>query len=95
MATNTLEETVASAKDLPPEQAISKLRDVILGKHPNDAESIKAKEQVPLLLLISLVNETLASHRLYRMHLKSWGLKLVHCCTYACVTPVLHMTTPS
>ncbi|CAL5218886.1 g624 [Coccomyxa viridis] len=45
MATNTLEETVASAKDLPPEQAISKLRDVILGKHPNDAESIKAKEQ--------------------------------------------------
>ncbi len=63
MATNTLEETVASAKDLPPEQAIPKLRDVILGKHPNDAESIKAKEQVPLVLLPCISPERLGSRR--------------------------------
>ena len=54
MATSTLQEMVASAKDLPPEQAIPQLRDVILGKHPNDAESIKAKEQVPKSLLLTL-----------------------------------------
>ena len=39
-----LEEKVASSSELPTEQAISTLRDVILGSHPNDAESIKAKE---------------------------------------------------
>jgi len=50
MASNILEETVASAKDLPPEQAIPMLRDVILGKNPNDAECIKAKERVPHLV---------------------------------------------
>lgn len=46
MSSNPLEETVTSASSLPAEEAIPKLRDVILGKHPNDAESIKAKEQV-------------------------------------------------
>ncbi len=46
MAGSGLDESVASASKLPPEQAIPELRDVILGKHPNDAESIKAKEQV-------------------------------------------------
>ncbi|CAK0779535.1 26S proteasome regulatory subunit rpn6 [Coccomyxa viridis] len=45
MAGSGLDESVASASKLPPEQAIPELRDVILGKHPNDAESIKAKEQ--------------------------------------------------
>lgn len=46
MGSNSLEQTVAAAKDLSPEAAIPKLRDVILGNHPNDADSIKAKEQV-------------------------------------------------
>ena len=46
MAGSGLDESVASASKLPPDQAIPELRDVILGKHPNDAESIKAKEQV-------------------------------------------------
>ena len=46
MAGSNLDESVASASKLPPEQAIAELRDVILGKHPNDADSIKAKEQV-------------------------------------------------
>ena len=46
MAGSGLDESVASASKLPPEQAIPELKDVILGKHPNDAESIKAKEQV-------------------------------------------------
>ena len=46
MAGSGLDESVASASKLPPEQAIPELRDVILGKHPNDADSIKAKEQV-------------------------------------------------
>jgi hypothetical protein len=49
MGSNSLEETVAAAKELPPEAAIPKLRDVILGNHPNDADSIKAKEQVHTL----------------------------------------------
>ena len=68
MASKTLEVTVTSAKDLPPEQAIPKLRDVILGKHPNDAESIKAKEQVPLLLLLNVSDEARVSRRPERMN---------------------------
>ena len=45
MAGKELEEAVASTSELPAEEAISRLRDVVLGAHPNDAESIKAKEQ--------------------------------------------------
>ena len=71
MASNTLEETVASAKDLSPEEAIPKLRDVILGKHPNDAESIKAKEQVPVLLLLNVSDERLAPRRHNRTRLNT------------------------
>ena len=45
MAGQELEQAVASTSELPAEEAISRLRDVVLGAHPNDAESIKAKEQ--------------------------------------------------
>lgn len=44
MSGNQLEEKVASSSELPTEQAVTALRDVILGDYPNDAESIKAKE---------------------------------------------------
>lgn len=44
MSGKELEEKVASSSELPTEQAIAGLRDVILGNYPNDAESIKAKE---------------------------------------------------
>lgn len=46
MSGKQLEEKVASSSELPTEQAVAALRDVILGNHPNDAESIKAKELV-------------------------------------------------
>ena len=55
MAGSGLDESVASASKLPPEQAIPELRDVILGKHPNDADSIKAKEQVGCAAVDGLV----------------------------------------
>ena len=44
----TLDEQYASAQELEeaqPQQAIVKLRDIVLGDHPNDADSIKIKEQ--------------------------------------------------
>ncbi|BDA43953.1 26S proteasome non-ATPase regulatory subunit 11 [Coccomyxa sp. Obi] len=44
MSGKQLDEKVASSSELPTEQAVAALRDVILGNHPNDAESIKAKE---------------------------------------------------
>ena len=46
MSGQKLSEQVASSSELPTEQAVTSLRDVILGNHPNDAESVKAKEQV-------------------------------------------------
>lgn len=44
MSGKQLEEKVASSSELSTGQAVAALRDVILGNHPNDAESIKAKE---------------------------------------------------
>ena len=61
MTSSSLDESVASASKLPPDQAIPELRDVILGKHPNDAESIKAKEQVSCVASDSLEFLTLNS----------------------------------
>ena len=49
MVGKALEEAVASSSKLPAEQAVPQLRDVVLGAHPNDAESIKAKEQARTL----------------------------------------------
>ncbi len=46
MSGQKLSEQVASSSELPTEQAVTSLRDVILGNYPNDAESVKAKEQV-------------------------------------------------
>lgn len=46
MAGQKLTEQVASSSELPTEQAVASLRDVILGNYPNDAESVKAKELV-------------------------------------------------
>lgn len=48
MSGKQLEEKVASASELPSEQAVAVLRDVILGHYPNDADSVKAKESVSL-----------------------------------------------
>lgn len=46
MSGQKLTEQVASSSELPTEQAVASLRDVILGKNSNDAESVKAKELV-------------------------------------------------
>ena len=48
MAAKALEERVTSTSEAPAEEAITVLRDVVLGQHPNDADSVKAKEQVKL-----------------------------------------------
>ena len=45
MAAKALEEKIASSSEAPAEQAVAVLRDVVLGPHPNDADSVKAKEQ--------------------------------------------------
>ncbi len=48
MTGRSLSEQYASAQEYAeaqPQAAISKLRDIVLGDHPNDAESIKTKEQ--------------------------------------------------
>jgi len=50
MSGKQLEEKVASASQLPTEQAMAAFRDVILGNYPNDADSVKAKESVSLFL---------------------------------------------
>lgn len=62
MAGKSLDESVASASKLIPDQAIPELRDVILGKHPNDADSIKAKEQVSCVASDGLDFSTLNSN---------------------------------
>ena len=62
MTGSSLDESVASASKLPPDQAIPELRDVVLGKHPNDAESIKAKEQVSCVVSDGLDFLTLNSN---------------------------------
>lgn len=46
MDSKKLEERLESSSELPPVQAIEVLRDVVLGNHPNDAESLKSKELV-------------------------------------------------
>ena len=46
MSGQKLQEKVASSSELPTEEAVASLRDVILGNYPNDAESVKAKELV-------------------------------------------------
>ena len=51
MAAKALEEKVVSASELPADQAVAVLRDVVLGSHPNDADSVKAKEQARLFFL--------------------------------------------
>jgi hypothetical protein len=49
-----LEEKVASSIELPTQQAIEVLRDIILGEYPNDADSLKAKESVSFLLALMI-----------------------------------------
>ena len=48
MSAQRLSESFASAQEheqAQPQVAIGKLRDIVLGDHPNDAETIKTKEQ--------------------------------------------------
>ena len=48
MASQPLSELLASAQEhqeAQPQRAVEKLREIVLGDHPNDAESIKIKEQ--------------------------------------------------
>ena len=48
MSAQPLSELYSSAKEYEeaqPQVAVNKLRDIVLGDHPNDAESIKTKEQ--------------------------------------------------
>ena len=48
MASQPLSELLAAAQEhqeAQPQRAVEKLREIVLGHHPNDAESIKIKEQ--------------------------------------------------
>lgn len=60
MASSLLQQRLADVKeyvDARPQQAIADLNDIALGQHPNDAESIKIKEQAIQLLADTLAKQ--------------------------------------